>query len=162
MMPKKATSRKSPAPTEGSKKKKNDLVAFRLPEEYRPEWDAWKAQSEAEGIKEFREWLFPKVRQALAPKPKPAPIVDAREQFIRGQRLGMMVGRLDAVFELGQEDQLELGRVVKWAEKYPELAQDLVQILVQRSYGVQFDAWWTANIIGGRAPATARIPSGSR
>ena len=139
---------------------KTQAIGFRVTEEGKAEWERWQALAKQEGV-EFRDWLFPKVRQALAPKPKMTAPSDAKAAYVRGQRLGMMVGRLDAIFEQEWEDQIDLGRVVAWVAKYPDLAQDLVQILTQRSYGVRFHAWWQ-QVIGAPTPATARIPSAHR
>lgn len=160
----KRPARKTPTEndTEGPRKR-NALAALRLPEDYKAEWDRWQAHAAEEGIKEFRDWLFPKVRQALTPRPERAATgVAMNDVFKRGQRLGLMIGRLDAIFEHEQEDEIDLGWLTAWVTRYPDLVPDVVQTLSLRPYGERFHAWWTVAIGDPMTGSGARTLSARR
>lgn len=119
---------------------RNATVGFRVTEEQKTEWDQWKAKADQDGL-EFRDWLFPRVRQSLVPKPTRSaqPIAAIYRQ---GYRVGLMAGRLDLAFAMGQQGELDLGEIRRWAQKYPECVADLVDAMTAKSYGIVFDAWW--------------------
>ena len=124
--------------------KNTSPVGIRLHPEEKLEWEQWRSYAEQEGI-EFRTWLFTRIRQSLAPKPVKAVTTTGAAQK-RGYRLGMMVGRLDAVFIAGTEDDIDLGWVMQWIRRYPELVPEVSAILTGESYGLRFYPWWQARI----------------
>lgn len=121
---------------------KTTPIGFRGMPEDKEEWDRWRHLAEQEGIKNFRDWLYPRIRQSLAPKPVAISTINAVDAFRRGQLLGQTVGRLDAVFLKEEENVIAIGWLIRWAQKYPDLAADVVQILTGRPYGLRFHAWW--------------------
>ena len=138
-MPTKA--KKKVAATEEPSKKKNSLTAMRLPDEYREEWDRWQALSAEEGIKEFRDWLFPKVRQALAPRPR-ALLNSTEAAEKRGRRIGIMIGKLDIWFALDREEEIDLVWLTQWVERYPDCVDEVCLAMLSKPYGLRFDQWW--------------------
>lgn len=132
---------------------------MRVSPDEKEEWQRWQAIADKEGAPTFVDWVYTRIRQSLAPKPRQT-TMSLSDVFKRGQRLGLMVGRLDAIFEQEREDEIDLGWLTGWVVKNPDLVPDVLQMLTLRPYGERFHAWWT-EAIGPTVP-TARNLSGSR
>ena len=119
---------------------KSVQINFRVPEEYKVEWEKWQALAKEEG-KELRDWIFPKVRQALAPRPKP--VADSTSDALkRGRRIGLMIGRLDMVFQMDREEDIDPGWITDWIARYPDCVDDVRLFLLGKPYGLRFEKWW--------------------
>lgn len=117
-------------------------IGFRASEEYRQEWDKWKTMAENAGV-EMRDWIFPRIRQSLAPKPtKDVTVINSVAAYRRGYYTGAMVGRLDWVFTEGIEHDIDPGEIRAWCRKHPECVSDLAAQLTMKSYGLRFHDWW--------------------
>lgn len=121
---------------------KSVQINFRVPEEYKSEWDRWKGHAEQAG-QEMRDWVFARVRQSLAPKPtKDAALADSAAIYRRGYYTGAMVGRLDWVFTEGIEHDIDPGEIKAWCQKHSECVSDVIAQLTMKPYGLRFHEWW--------------------
>ncbi len=137
---------------------KSVQINFRAPEEYKTEWDKWQALAKQEGV-EFRDWLFPRIRQSLAPKPtKTVSASNTVAAYRKGYYVGTLVGRLDWVFEEGQEQDIDRGALKAWCARHPDCVPDVLSILTAKPYGIRFHAWWQG-IMSDASVAAAHIPS---
>lgn len=133
---------------------KTTPIGFRGMPEDKQEWDQWRALAETEGIKNFRDWLYPRIRQSLAPKPTRDPIAtQTMATYRRGYYVGTMVGRLDWLFAEGHEYDIDRGEVRAWCGRHPDCVPDVLSVLIAKPYGVRFHAWW-AEVMG--SPTTGR------
>lgn len=134
-------------------------IGFRVTEPLKAEWEQWQILAKEEGL-EFRDWLFPRVRQSLRPRPRS--VADSLGEAVkRGKRIGLMVGRLDMVFHLGQEENMDPGWVLEWIARHPDCVDDVRLPLLAKSYGVRFDRWWRW-LTSAKTGSTAHTPSAPR
>lgn len=134
---------------------KTAIIGFRGMPEDKEEWDRWRTLAETSGIKNFRDWLYPRIRQSLAPKPTRDPVAtNTVTAYRRGYYVGAMVGRLDWVFEEGHETDLDRGAIRAWCERHPDCVADVLSVLTAKPYGVRFHAWWV-EVMGHQTSAPA-------
>ncbi|MDA8118461.1 MAG: hypothetical protein M0Z85_00085 [Gammaproteobacteria bacterium] len=120
---------------------KGGVANFRLTAEQVKEWDDWDQRAKIAGLSR-RDWLFDQMRRQLGPKPKRS-AHDVALYWQRGISMGLMCGRLDAAFMQEAEDALiDEGWARSWADKHPEIVQDVVQWLSGQPYGLRFAKWW--------------------
>lgn len=119
------------------------VSGFRLSPDMQAEWDAWEQLATAEGLSR-RDWVFQRVRQTLVPKPRPIESPLASKRY--GMAVGLMAGRLDAIFQHEAEADEDRGWIVAWALKHPEMVSDVVQWLTAQEYGLRFRGWWQSEI----------------
>lgn len=137
-------------------------VTIRIPEDIGDTWTAWERQAHQEGLT-IRDWLFRQVAQSLVtapPLPDAGRTASAYQALERGRRQGILLGRLDAAFQLERSGDIKPSWMVAWCRRHPEDIPDIVQWCVMQPWGPAFTQWWAAAIRPG-LPATVDSADGS-
>lgn len=126
-------------------------VTIRIPEDIGDTWAGWERQAEQEGLT-IRDWLFRQVASSLAaPRATADPVRTAStyQALERGRRQGILLGRLDAAFQMERSDDIKPTWMMAWCRRHPEDIPDIVQWCVMQPWGPAFTRWWATAIRPG-------------
>ena len=132
---------------------KSIAVSFRMLPEDKVEWDGWRSIAEQAG-QEWRDWLFTRIRQSLAPKPQPSRTVSGAA-YKDGVRVGILCGQIQEAFASGHPEDWDPTPALRFAEKWPHLVPDVLSIMTAKAYGADFHHWWK-EVIGPAESPTVR------